>query len=90
MVRRSRRRYGSRVQMTNDERAQVVELLECAADLRARGSYAPLFDAYDELAWPPESRIAELAAEAVLATTLPMSIEQLLEAAARVRDNSWP
>lgn len=76
--------------MTNGERALVVELLECAVDLCIRGSYAPLFDAYDELAWPPESRVADLAAEAVLATALPMSLEQLLEAAARIRDSSWP
>ena len=82
--------------MTRHQRAQVVELLRCAADAVARGwtSGAALSDASDELG-SPYFKYAVRCEQTV--TRWPVwpaegeaRIAALLEAAQRVEEGEWP
>jgi hypothetical protein len=78
--------------MTKKQRAQVVELLRCAADIRITGTMIPRARAAYLLGTPERTqRLAEDAWTAVL-NDVGMSLYQyeLLEAAARVEEGSWP
>jgi hypothetical protein len=78
--------------MTKRQRAQVVEFLRCAAEARITGMMLPRVTATDWL--DASEATAEFAEKAWIAVCndVGMSLYQyeLLEAAARVEEGSWP
>jgi hypothetical protein len=82
--------------LTEEERAQVVKLLRCAADLLVsqRPIFMPIATAAEDLDWTTDEAddrtyVFDLACEAV-GDLGPYSVDQLLEAAQRVEEGSWP
>jgi hypothetical protein len=80
--------------LTQEERDQVVELLRCAADLLETGRHCamPIATAAEDLDWTTDEEddrtyVFDMACNAVFG---PCSVEQLLEAAQRVEEHSWP
>lgn len=86
--------------MTKREREQVVEMLRCAADERPDFGLNGMFDAcgrYSDKtinsAWAALLSVARCEARDFVATVLPIDEGyrvQLLEAASRVEERSWP
>lgn len=77
------------MKLTKQQRAQVVELLRCAADLLLnKHSMFPRLDAIDALGTHREINAASF--DAIQATGLPRNEYALLEAAQRVEEGSWP
>jgi hypothetical protein len=81
--------------MTRRERAAVVELLRCAAD-RATATVRPISTTARLLGYPEGSAVFDLAiaARCDVAFAVPFDDEayrwQILEAAARVEEGTWP
>lgn len=82
--------------MTKKQRAQVVELLRCAADNAGRAVFLPLLTAIDDLATKQPTNNCAFDVYFHAFREQPRTVEHerecaaLLEAAARVEEGSWP
>ena len=85
--------------MTKRDRAQVAELLKCAADIAATGKWGFMGIASDAATFVAHSKriddlatkvATEVAGGAEAGKNTDEFIETMLEAAARVEEGSWP